>query len=130
MKFKVQFSQLKIMLIPCLHFILRISWGIIFIAVFFFLPFWWAIFSILLVGIIIPATSMIFYAPIRKFSAARPNTRDYINGGTEAIALFILYYFINIKFSLPRNFLFIVILEYSINQLNRVYRNLRGPTDI
>ena len=118
------------MFIPYLHFILRIFWGIVFIVPFFFLPFWWAIFAILFVAAITPTISMIFYTPIRKFAAARPNIRDLISGGTESIVFFISYYFINIKFNAPKYFLLFTILGYSINQLNRVYRNPLGPADI
>ena len=120
------------MLIHNLHFILRIFWGTIFIISFFFLPFWWAIFAILFGMIITPTICMIFYAPIRirKFITNRLNIRDFIYGGIESIIFFASYYFINIKFSIPRYFLLFVILEYSINQLNRVYRNPQGPADI
>jgi len=117
-------------LIPLLHFILRIFWGIAIIVPFFFLPFWWAIFAILFVAAINPTISMVFYAPIRKFLANRPNIRDCIIGGIESIVLFVSYYLINIKFIVPKHFLLFVILEYSINQLNRVYRNPQGPADI
>jgi hypothetical protein len=101
----------------------------VFIVPFFFLPFWWAVFAILFVAAITPTISMIFYAPIRKFAAARPSIRDFISGGTESIVFFVSYYLINIRFNAPKYFLLFVTLDYSINQLNRVYRNPQGPAD-
>lgn len=73
---------------------------------------------------------MIFYASIRKFAAIHPKFRDFISGGIESIVFFLSYYFINTRFNAPKNLLLFVILGYSINQLNRVYRNPQGSADM
>lgn len=113
-----------------LKIFLRIFWIIIFISSFFFLPFTWAIFTILFVSVISPIISMIFYYFIKQSVLDNKNIRDFISGGIESIVFLLSYYFINTKFNSPKYFLLFLILEYSINQLNRIYRKPQKSADV
>jgi hypothetical protein len=109
---------------------MRILFGIVIVIPFFFLPFWWAVFAIIFVAGITPLISMLFYSPFRKFLFFHSNIKDFISGGIESLVFFLLYYLISRRFIIPKHFLLFTIIGYSINQLNRVYRDPLGHANI
>ncbi len=102
-------------------FILRLLWVLAIIIPFFILPFRWAIFAIIFVSILSPMMALIFYMPLRNYLINKSG-KDYVSGAIESIVFIITYYFINSSFNAPKLFMIIIIIEYTINQLNRTYR--------
>ena len=114
------YQEDKLMMIPYIYFGVRIMWVGTFLASFFFLPFLWALFAILINFAITPLSAALpYYRPVDR-------DKPFINiaaGMMEFISVLIIYYLVSLWFQVPNLFLSIVVIEYFINQLNRVFKS-------
>ena len=105
---------------------LRIIWLIAYIAPFFLLPFWWAIFVIFWSSVLGMVGQMALYSIVRGvLSKGKASYRDYASGACGAISDIVLLTLIIVKFDAPGRILPVVVALYMVNQVNRIYKTIR-----
>lgn len=102
--------------------VLKIFWLLTGVASFVFMPFWWAVFSLVYLAVLNPIFGTLIFAPFKKLFKAGSEYPAFIGGVLEAVLVVLIFVFTRAHFDAPKHLLLFLLLEYAINQINRMYR--------
>lgn|GEM_PF-5526427 len=91
---------------------------------FLFMPLLWAVLLIFMNTAVVPVLSALLYAPFKKPLFIRPDFIPFVSGCIESAVAILLFVFLSQHYLVPKTFFLFLVLQYTLNQLARVFREL------
>jgi hypothetical protein len=110
-------DNIKVIFSLVLRPLLAVLWIISLVIPFFFLNFVWALIALLFVSVISPSILLLLSIGL-ELTIGKLAKNNYLEGLLEGF----FFIFISQVIDTPNNFLLVIIILYTVNQINRIFK--------